>query len=237
MTYGSEYEAKQKVVNYLVSRLGTQEGSYNHQAIIECYNTISPLPRGVKATMSMAWCAIGVSAAFHNAGLDDLIKLEMSAEYMLQGCKKMGIVNKANPSYGDVVFYNWDNLPDCDHVGIVTSYNDTTGIMKVIECNKSDTIDYRTIALVDSLVMGIAHPNYKSHVKTWDYENLGWNWDGKGWWYATGHSRGEYHKNNAVRIGGKLYFFDTEGYCVYPNNIQCNKKGYMEYINGERVGK
>ena len=69
----------------------------------------------------------------------------------------------------------------------------------------------------------------------YDYENLGWNKDKKGWWYAYGHNKGEYHINNAVRIDGKLYFFDTDGYCVYPTKIECDSKGAMLYIYGEKV--
>lgn len=72
----------------------------------------------------------------------------------------------------------------------------------------------------------------KSAPKT--YARTGWIKDQVGWWYAFGYSKGQFHKNNAVRINNKLYFFDTEGYCVHPQ-ILTNDKGELIKITGERV--
>lgn len=75
----------------------------------------------------------------------------------------------------------------------------------------------------------------------YDYENLGWNEDKVGWWYAYGHNKGEYHVNNAVRIfcprtgEMELYFFDTEGYCVKNPVIETEESGELRYIRGDRV--
>ena len=75
----------------------------------------------------------------------------------------------------------------------------------------------------------------------YDYELLGWNKDDNGWWYATGHNKGQFHQNNAVRIYNEktgvneLFFFDTEGYCVVPTKIECDERGAMKYIYGDRI--
>ena len=44
-----------------------------------------------------------------------------------------------------------------------------------------------------------------------------------------------YHVNNAVRIGGRLYFFDTEGYCVKNPTVTTLDSGELDRISGERV--
>ena len=69
----------------------------------------------------------------------------------------------------------------------------------------------------------------------YDYENLGWNKDENGWWYATGHTRGQFHQNNFVRIDGQMAAFDCEGYLVNPNRCEVDEKGYVKYIHGDRV--
>ena len=74
----------------------------------------------------------------------------------------------------------------------------------------------------------------------YDYEQLGWNKDSTGWWYAWGHMKGEYHTNNIVRINdkkreSKLWAFDTEGYLVNPNRCEMNADGSIKYIRGDRV--
>ena len=68
-----------------------------------------------------------------------------------------------------------------------------------------------------------------------DYEKLGWIHDDTGWWYAYGHRKGEYYINNAVRIDGKLYFFDASGYCVKNPVVKTEDSGALISISGERV--
>lgn len=61
--------------------------------------------------------------------------------------------------------------------------------------------------------------------EAYDYENLGWNEDTKGWWYAYGHFKGEYYKNQVVRIDGKYYAFDADGYLCYRGTFNTNSNG------------
>lgn len=71
------------------------------------------------------------------------------------------------------------------------------------------------------------------------YENLGWNEDAEGWWYAWGHDKGQYHVNNVVRIvykgKEKLWGFDTEGYLCDMSQCEMNPDGSIKYIHGKRI--
>lgn len=61
---------------------------------------------------------------------------------------------------GDLVFYDWDNSGDCDHIGIVYDvfYNSNQRILKVLEYNRSGTgtswktnkVGYREINIKDA---------------------------------------------------------------------------------------
>ena len=62
----------------------------------------------------------------------------------------------------------------------------------------------------------------------------GWNRNEDGWWYVY-DDKDNYHINNAVRINGKLYFFDTEGYCVKNPSVVTAQSGELDRISGERV--
>jgi hypothetical protein len=62
----------------------------------------------------------------------------------------------------------------------------------------------------------------------------GWNRNEHGWWYVY-DDKDNYHINNAVRISGKLYFFDTEGYCVKNPSVVTAESGELDRISGERV--
>ena len=62
----------------------------------------------------------------------------------------------------------------------------------------------------------------------------GWNRNDRGWWYVF-DDKDNYHVNNAVRIGGRLYFFDTEGYCVKNPTVTTLESGELDRISGERV--
>lgn len=49
----------------------------------------------------------------------------------------------------------------------------------------------------------------------WTYQyKATWRKDSKGWWY--GDSTGWYAKNESVKIDGKVYNFDANGYCTNP---------------------
>ena len=241
----TEKEIRKKVVEEAKKWLGVKEGSLEHRQLVDLYNSLLPLPRGYKVKYTDSWCDLYVSVIAYLAGVDQLIGRECGCEEHIKIFKKLGIWEEngsITPKEADIILYNWDDNTQpndgyADHIGWVTEVNTATGMMKVIEGNYSDQVKIRNIAIGDGRIRGYARPNYAAMAEeeTMDYQNLGWNHDGTGWWYATGHSKGQYHKNNAVRINDKLYFFDTEGYCVRPTKIVCESGGAMQYIYGERV--
>lgn len=67
------------------------------------------------------------------------------------------------------------------------------------------------------------------------YENLGWNKDDEGWWYAYGRRKGEYYWNCTAWINDKLYAFDKEGYMVYNPSVKTDDSGAITSISGYRA--
>lgn len=221
--------------------LGVEKGSKRHHEIIDIYNAYSGKPRGYTVTYDDNWCATFVSAVACLAEVEDAIPLECSCYYMRENAKARGIYKKLDviitPDEGDIILYDWEGDSVPNHVGIVISAN--ADYLTVIEGNKTENgksvVGTRNISYGDERICGYIEPIFSDEVEPYDYENIGWNKDENGWWYAYGHKKGEYHINNAVRIENDLYFFDTDGYCVYPESIETTNKGAMKYIHGRRV--
>lgn len=243
----NEMDWRNAFINKAMQYLGTREGSDKHKEIIDAYNAYSGKPRGYTVTYKDSWCAAFVSAIACLSEVESIVPLECSCYYMIENAKSMGIWEKAKfveiggkisaidkVKIGDIIFYDWDYNGTPDHVGIITNVN--TLQLTVIEGNKNNAVEMREVKTNNGMIFGIAKPEFSSLViKPYDYENIGWNHDEKGWWYSYGHNKGEYHVNNAVRIENDLYFFDTEGYCVHPESIETTEKGAMKYIHGRRV--
>lgn len=234
----SEMDWRQVFVNKAVQYLGAREGDSKHQEIIDAYNMLTGKPRGYTMTYKDSWCAAFVSAVACLSEVENIVPLECSCYYMMENAKAMGIWDSrplmVNTRIGDIVLYDWDADATPEHVGIIT--NVTSSRYKVIEGNKNDMVDYRIVDAHSKTILGVIKPDFASLMtKSYDYQNLGWNHDDKGWWYAWGHNKGQFHQNNAVRIDSDLFFFDVDGYCVYPERIECTGRGAMQYIYGKRV--
>ena len=158
---------RQRPVMYLKKYLGIKEGSKEHVEIIKTFND-SKLCKRYTMTTKDHWCATAVSAAFIATGLTDIFPcVECSCGEMINKAKKAGIwVEKDNyvPKIGDVILYDWDDTGAGDntgypeHVGIV-AFVDSNSI-KVIEGNKEDSVDYRTIKVDGKFIRGYIVPKY-----------------------------------------------------------------------------
>ena len=130
-----------KVLEQAKSWLGITEYDGRFSEIIRAYNEI-PNARG-PALASYPWCAIFVSAVYWKA-VGESRFAEMACDAMIQKFQNLGLYSvSGRPDVGDVIFYDWDSNGTSDHVGIVTEVAD--GAYIVIEGNKSDAVDYRTI--------------------------------------------------------------------------------------------
>lgn len=63
----------------------------------------------------------------------------------------------------------------------------------------------------------------------WEYTE-GWHVDERGWWFATGTSKGSYCKSEVRMIEGEVYAFDAEGYMIKG----ILESGEKQYAFGDR---
>lgn len=156
-----------KVVEQAKAWLGKKESDGSHKVIIDTYNSHKPLARGYKVTYADAWCATFVSAVSIKLGYTYIIPTECSCEKMIALFKNLGcwIENEnRTPKAGDIIFYDWqddgkgDNKGNSDHVGIVEKVSGTT--ITVIEGNKNDAVERRTIKVNGKNIRGYGVPKY-----------------------------------------------------------------------------
>lgn len=165
----TELELRTAVVATIKSWHGAKKGSNIHKKIIDTYNSQSPLPRNIKMTYNLAWCAATVSASFIANNLADIMPTECSCNMMITLCQQKGIwvENDAYiPKIGDVIFYDFDDsgVGDCtgiaDHVGIVTKVQNNK--IYVEEGNKSNAVGERILPVNGRYIRGFATPDYAS---------------------------------------------------------------------------
>lgn len=158
---------REVVLGIMQSWVGRKEADGSHKPIVDIYNTIKPLPRGYKVKYTDAWCATTISAAFHQAGYDDIFPHECGCEKMIAKAQKMGIwqENDAHiPSPGDGIMYDWqdDGVGDCigaaDHVGMVEKVEN--GIIHVIDGNYSDSVKRHQLPVNGKNIRGFVLPKF-----------------------------------------------------------------------------
>lgn len=158
------------IIKIIDTYYGTKEGSARHKEIIDTYNSHKPLARGYKVTYNDAWCMTFISFLFIKArGVDALGKTECGCQEYLNYARKQGM-EVTNPQKGDLVFYDWGNDYNVDHVGIITLVSGNT--LFVVEGNKSDSVSTRTIAKNHSSVKAFIRPKYDSHSTTYDMSKV-----------------------------------------------------------------
>lgn len=170
-TEPEEDALRRKIVTTAEKWLGCRESDGSHRQIIDLYNGQETLPRDYTVTYEDNWCATFGSAAAIAAGLDALIPPECSCEQQIQLFAQQDDWvedDRYLPKPGDYIYYVWDEWRsgDCtawaNHVGIVAK---TFGpVIKVIEGNKDDAVDYRYIFLNDLCIRGYGTPDYRGHV-------------------------------------------------------------------------
>lgn len=156
-----------KVVAQAKAWLGKKEADGSHRAIIDTYNAHKPLARGYKVKYTDAWCATFVSAVAIKLGYTDIIPTECGCGPMIELMKKKGIWQENDaytPKAGDVIFYDWqdsgagDNKGSADHVGIVEKV--TGSVITVIEGNKNNAVESRTLQVNGKSIRGYGVPKY-----------------------------------------------------------------------------
>ena len=177
----TEQNLRRLVVDTFCSYDGAKQNSTKHKDLIDTYNTITPLPRGVKMTYSMSWCAATVSAISQKLGLTDILLPECSCSKMIEAYQKIGRWEERDnyvPQIGDLVMYDWqdgsdyvsvDNTGAPDHVGMVVDVNKTSKMMRIIEGIKGtpSTCGYRSLQINGRFIRGFWLPDYAKAAKTY----------------------------------------------------------------------
>lgn len=167
----TEQEIRQQVVATIESWVGIKKGTQEHQMIIDIYNSHKPLPRGVRMSYTMDWCAATTSAVGIALGLTDIMPVECSCGELIKLYKALGrwVEDDAYiPNPGDLVLYAWkDNgAGDCkkapNHVGMATGVAD--GVITVVEGNMSfpSRVGTRKIKVNGRYIRGYCCPDYAS---------------------------------------------------------------------------
>lgn len=167
---GNEMGSRQAMVAKMQSWIGKNEADGSFREVIDIYNSHTPRARGYKLQYSDEWCAGTVSAAAIATGNTDVVPLEVSCHYMIEGAKAKGIWVENDgyvPQGGDIILYDWqdsgagDNTGNPDHVGVV-EYT-SGGVIHVIEGNKGRKVARRELSVNGRYIRGFIVPKYSSN--------------------------------------------------------------------------
>lgn len=169
----TEKQLRQKCVDIISAWEGAPKGSDTHHFIIDTYNSKPPLPRGVRMSYTMEWCAATVSAVGILAGLTDIMPPECSCGELIKLYQNLGRWVEEDghiPAPGDLVIYSWkdDGVGECvtghDHVGMVKKVEG--GYITVIEGNKGTStgsrVGTRKIPVDGRYIRGFCCPDFAS---------------------------------------------------------------------------
>lgn len=167
-----EQQLRQQVVADAEKWVGSDEGSENHSAILEIYNSHEPLAQNYAVTPQDNWCAAFGSCVAIECSLTDIIPTECGCERQIGLWMDLGRWEENDnylPLPGDYIYYAWDerfSFGDCtawaDHVGIVAG---TAGpFIKVIEGNRDDTVTYRILLRGNWQIRGYGLPDYAGKI-------------------------------------------------------------------------
>lgn len=162
---------RKQMVEWAISKIGTKEGSAEHKALLNLYNSQNPLPRGVKADGNTPWCAIFASCAALANNAVDIVPTEMSVGRMIEKAQQMGCWQERDdyePEPADFIVYDWqdttgstkDNTGWPDHIGMIEKV--TAKTMTVIEGNYSNQVKRRTIKVNAPNIRGFITPRYEA---------------------------------------------------------------------------
>lgn len=183
----TEAQLRKRVADFLIKYIGISEGSEAHKEILKIFNNSGLCPRYTMTTKD-AWCATAVSAAFianklaGKLGSGALFEcVECSCNYMIELAKKQGIWQERDdyvPKTGDVIFYDWqdttdstsDNKGSSEHTGVVDSCDGR--IIKVIEGNKNDTVEFRTLYVNSRYIRGFITPRYYDYSSVPSHDSI-----------------------------------------------------------------
>lgn len=163
---------RDEIVEIALSQKGYHEGPNNDTKYGEWYG----LNYNPWCAMFVSWCAFQVGI------LDNLIPKFAGCTTGFRLMTNMGITTKEHivPQKGDLIFFDWDNSGDYDHVGIVT--NADNDYVWTIEGNHDDNVDTYVYPINAKYIAGYARPKYEDEPQplldfkqyVYDYQ-VAWN--------------------------------------------------------------
>ena len=167
----TEQQLRQQAVDLIRGWVGAPKGSATHHQIIDIYNSHKPIPRGVRMSYTMDWCAATTSAVGIALGLTDIMPVECSCGSLLrlyQGLRRWVEDDAYVPQLGDLILYSWaddgvgDNIKAPNHVGMVVGVSGTT--ITVVEGNMGSPshVGTRKIPVNGRYIRGYCCPDYAS---------------------------------------------------------------------------
>ena len=139
---------KNKIINLAIERLGNNYATY-------C--------KDMGYSYRIEWCACFISWLAKKLNITNIIPVDMSCNSQIAKFKNLGVWHTdRNIQAGDIIYYDWDNSGDADHVGIIEKVNGMS--LTVIEGNNgnfpNDRVRRREINSASSLIFGYARPKY-----------------------------------------------------------------------------
>lgn len=178
--YSSGKCSAERLVEKAAQWLGTNKDTDAHKAIIDCYNSVKPLPVGYEVKYTDEWCAAFVTAAAIKSDNLEIMPRECGCERMINLYKshkrsKWEENDSYVPEKGDLIMYRWDaeGSGDCtaraQHVGIVTSAGSKS--FTTIEGNttlrdkngnvlQKSTVAYKTVPVDYTYTRGFCLPDF-----------------------------------------------------------------------------
>ena len=166
----TETQLRQKYIRGLLAIEGKcAEGGANHSALLAVYNSLDPLPRGVKMLPSYDWCAATITANAIRQDMADIFAKECSCTLQIRQWQQMGRWMERDdyvPQTSDIIYYAWDAngsgdwTSSVDHVGAVVSCEG--GYITAIEGNYKNNVSRRRIPINYKFIRGFAVPDYAS---------------------------------------------------------------------------
>ena len=171
----TEHELRATLIEQMASYIGTTTGSAKLQEMCDIYNAALPIEvprwgtRNIKMIPTWGWCALAVSCAAIETGLDIIVPIEIGVWEMMQIAKRFGVFQPVGNGYvpqsGDVICYEWKDT------SIDPQHKWHTGIVELVGSNYLQTIEgnagggnciRRTVARDDQNICGFISPDYAS---------------------------------------------------------------------------
>lgn len=152
--------SKQTLLNELQQHIGMVQNSSKHQAMVDAYNRVQPLPVGYRVKYSDDWCDLFVTYIADKIGLSSQIGRECGVNRHREIMRQKGIwLGKVTPQVGDIIFFDWDGNGFCDHIGFVTQVGN--GYVITIEGNSLRQVRQVYYQQQDWRIAGYARPVYQ----------------------------------------------------------------------------